>query len=363
MKRVMGLLLLGVLAAGGWLLLQRRTVAALVERLTTQATELSTFELKHATSATPVHDNGLRCLKLLLDVTQPTQGTAFAGGSLLAVARGEQPVSALGEDERAQVQAMSPWVAAVRECGSSARLQFVEGLRPHETSSRAKDTLALVAPRLFAFAAVEVRLVLEEKQPALAAERCTQSLALATDLSVLGADGVRLMHDGLRVLAPACAEALRQTSPDERAQAAKLWAQLSARVVSAQTLVDLERFATARRVFGAALGLEVPNAGKVMPGEQFLRGRDAVAFDDAMRALGEALAQPEARKVAASRVTGLAPGVDPEQWLTRRDEASELLTLLLALALNDTTARPHVTRDATSVVFAPREGAVIRLVL
>lgn len=360
MKRAMGLILLGVLAGGGWLLLQRRATAALAERLTAQATTLGAFELEHATSSTPVHDNGLRCLKLMLDVTQPTQGAAFSSGTLLAVARGEQPVAALGDEERAQVEAMSPWVAAVRECASSARLQFVEGLRPDEPRSRTKERLALVAPRLFAFSAVELRLVLEEKKPALAVERCTQTLALAADLSVLGVEGVQVMHDGVRVLAPPCAEALRQTSPDERAQAAKLWAQLPARVVSAKTLVDLERLSTGRRVFGAVLGLEPP-AEKVMPGEQFLRGRDAVAFDEAMRALGDVVEQAEGRKTAAARAAAVVPGFAPERWLSQRDEASELLTLLLAMALNDTSARPHVTRDGDVVTFTPSEGAPIRL--
>ncbi|MFZ5440725.1 MAG: hypothetical protein ACOZQL_12010 [Myxococcota bacterium] len=352
MRRVLSAVVLVLFSLGGLFAVHLLSVARLKTRLAEERAALARLEVKHTLSR-PIHDNGFQCLKLLLDVTRPDAASAFETAA---------PEETQGDALRSQVAGAAAWVQGVRECASSARVTFVDGLSPDQPDARARGLLRTVIPRLFHFTAAELRLLLADQQPGLALERCTASLSLAVDLSQLGADGVEVTRGGLEALAPGCARALAAAKPEERAEIAKAWSAIPTRMVTAPQLVARERLAGTVRWFGAAADLPgAPGPQGFVP--RLRHARAALDFDAAMR---NAQTEPT-RADALERVKAALPAdagtFDLARALGRREEASELLTVLLAVALDDKSERPRAVRTDAQVTWTPASGAPVVLPL
>lgn len=321
----------------------------------------------------PRHENGFECLGSMIDVTprdlSPFE-TARADASLTPFLTGDSPMSALPGEVRGKLDALGPWAQGLRECADSQHLSFVGGLSPWSTESAPRwSRLRFTTAALFLITNLEVRTLLAEGKPEPALDRCGLTLAFAADLSHLGPQGALLTRLGLRALAPVCGGAFAQVPPEVKTGLAKDWAALPARLARAQDVVAAERISMGMAAFGWSM--DVPLASPVADPSllrRLLLQRLWASWDGAMRKL-EAVADVPgpARLEAAQAVDDTFhawwlpadyrdAGANYGQLLASVDENDELLTLLLALALNDTSARPHVTRTDTAVTFTPSSG-------
>lgn len=372
-KLIIGLVLLSLLASLGvaWRLQTRALGDALVQDLA--AVKKVTLARTPAPRA-PLHDNGLRCLGEMLDVT-PGDLTPFAGEGKPALEPfiiGARPLSELPPEVRARLLALSPWAAAMRGCGDSMQLAWVEGLSPWTPSSHPRpQRLAAAMPALLEFTALELRVLLADAQPAVALERCGSTWAMAADQSHLGLLGATSARMAVRRLAPACAEALAAVSPEVRAQVARQWAPLKNRLASNGELVEHERLHLTLLAFAwvasEAQRAQLPPVSALGPADLKIRLRTERTWrgwDAAMRQLAAVAATPgPARDAAAAGVDRALEGAwgqlssQYSTYLTTWEETAMLLDLLADLAAGGIKPLPPgVTRTATELDFVNAQG-------
>jgi hypothetical protein len=314
-----------------------------------------------------LHDDGFHCLAGLLDVA-PKSFSPFdekPDARLLALFSGQHP-ELVDATMRERLLLFSPWVKSLRECSHSARLTFTSGLTPWDSPTLRNGQLSHSMVALFRFTNVEVQALLTDGQVSTALERCTETLQLGTDLTHLGIQGSALLRVGLRTIVPLCATALAASEPEVKAQVAKQWAALPARLATTEELVDDERLASAVLGFGWSAGLPGAKQPEVATwnervGTQLLWRR----HDQAMRKLHDVAATPgPARTAASEKVVDsfqgwmvapqyVASSLQYEPFLVGEEENGEVLSLLLALALGDENPHPHVTRGDGFVTFQP----------
>ncbi len=364
MKWMPVVLLLAVIAGGGATQQYRagQVRAGLVK-------DLEAAKTREVTRTPPmlnaVHDNGFQCLGLMLDVAPRDIGEFARKDELAPMLTGAHPE--LLEAARPRLQTLSPWAKSMRECASSKGLRFVEGVSPWATPPNVRASrLALTTAALFRFTAIELQVLLADGQQSVVLERCSETLALGADLTHLGLQGAALMRMGLRVLAPACGAALATSSADVKAQVAKQWATIPARLARPAQLMEAERLSTELQGFAWTMG--VPEA--TLPTEptvlrRWLMQRLWLSWDAAARKLEAVAATPGPERTAAAKALAqtldawwvpteyVGAGVDLERTLVMQEENDAVLTLLLALALNDETPRPQVTWAKDRVTFTP----------
>jgi hypothetical protein len=370
MKRMVAMLVVLLLVlAGATVGVHQRKTAKLRDDVARDL-ELATKRVieRNPPAQNPLHENGFQCLAGMLDVL-PKDLAPFEAPPDLAMQEllsGQHP-ERLDASMRARLQALTPWMKSMRECGHSARLGFNAGLTPWDSPTLRHGQLLRALVVFFRFANVELQALLADGQGAAALERCSETLALGADLTHLGIQGSALMRIGLRTVVPLCATALAASEPEVKAQVARQWATLPARLAPAQELVEAERLSTAVLGLGWSAGL--PNAAPAPEVMGFLNRvktqRLWANYDEAMRKLAAVAATPGPARVEASQAVlktwsaswvppGYATvGLDYEKFLVGEDENDEVLTLMLALALGDESPRPHVTRGQGFVTFTP----------
>lgn len=288
---------------------------------------------------TPLHDNGFQCLGAMLDVTPELRPfTPGSAASLDAFITGQKPIAELAPEVRSRMLAISPWAAAMRACGESMQLSFVEGLSPWAPVNHPRlMKLGAAVPALIEFTALELRVLLADGQPEVALERCTQTWAAMADQSHLGQPGALNARMAVRRLAPACGEALAKAPAEIRKQVAPQWAGLASRLASDGEIVEAERLAGSLRVFAwvsdGPIRERLPGAEAAGPTDfiSVMRvGRLWRAWDGAMRTLAAEAAGP-GRDAASAAVDALVPS-HYAGALKASDETPVVLGLLADLA-------------------------------
>ena len=370
MKRTVSMLVVLLLVLAGVTVGAHQWKTAKLREEVTRELALATRRIieRNPPAQNPLHDNGFQCLAGMLDV-MPKELAPFEAPPDLAMQEllsGQHP-ERVDATLRARLQALTPWMKSMRECGHSARLGFNAGLTPWEAPTLRQGQLSRAVVVFFRITNVELQALLADGQPAIALERCSETMALGADLTHLGIQGSALMRIGLRTVVPLCATALAASEPDVKAQVAKQWALLPARLAPPRELVETERLSTAVLGLGWSAGL--PNAA---PGPEVMGFLNRVKtqrlwanFDQAMRKLADVAATPGPARVDASQAVlktwsaswvppgSATVGLDYETFLVGEEENDEVLTLLLALALGDESPRPHVTRGQGFVTFTP----------
>ncbi len=309
----------------------------------------------------PRHEDGFVCLRSMLGVS-PTDLSPF-------LRKAGEPAVELTDEVRARLKALSPWATAMRACASSRHLTFGAGAAPEDREAVTEWLRLIGATRaLFEFTRVELQVLIADAQPEVALERCSEAWAFAADLSHLGLMEAMLARAHIRSLAPSCGAALAASPPDVKAQVAKTWATLPARLTSGPELIATERKMMGLLYFGWTKG--VPHATPAAD-PTFLRKltlqRQWISWDRAMRKLEAVANTPGPARVAAAASidtihhawpmsSEFGPDADYEKFLRRNDESNEVLTLMLALALDDASDRPHVTRAQGTVTYTGAQG-------
>jgi hypothetical protein len=287
---------LGVVAATAvaLLLFWRAQTATLANALTADLAAARQTSIKRdPPPRAPMHQNGYQCLGSMFDVTAADFGAFGAknAASLEPFITGASPAGEISLELRSQMLAFSPWASALRECGDSMQLSWVEGLSPWATQPNTRwQRLVDAMPALIEFTALELRVLLADGQPEVALERCSATWALAADQSHLGLAGAANARLSLKRLSPACRDALAAVPPEVKAQVAKQWPPLKKRLASTKALVEAERLATSLQRFAWVSDEAVRAKGAVMPAatdfsSRVRAGREWSAWDAAMRTL------------------------------------------------------------------------------
>ena len=317
----------------------------------------------------PLHDNGFKCLAGMLDVT-PADLSPFYGRGMDVLndfVDGTRPVSELSPEVSARLKALSPWATSVRSCGESASLGFVEGLAPGTPPQQLRwDRLTVATPALIEFTALELRVLLADKQPEVALERCAATWATVADQSHLGLLGATFARMAVRRLAPACGAALAAAAPDVRVQAGKQWMPLKNRLATAAEILEFERLNTSLLVFAwVAPEAERAQLPPVTPlGSTDLKNRLRVLhmwvdWDAAMRKL--VAAGPEERASASAAVDAslgeLKLSAQYAPFLASYEETGLVLDLLTDLASGGEHPLPTgVTKNEKQLEYVNAQG-------
>lgn len=315
----------------------------------------------------PVHDNGFQCLGAMLEVTPADFSPFYGNGTLNAFITGQKPISELPSEVHERMLQLSPWAASLRACGESMKLGYVDGVVPWAAAQHPRQLrLADAIPALIEFTALELRVLLGDKQPEVALERCSATWAMVADQSHLGLTGAMNARMAVRRLAPACGEALAAVPPDVRAQLAAQWAPLRNRLALPHEVLELERLNTSVLVF-AWLADEVVRAqlpASTPPGDGDLKrrlgaGRQWRAFDESMRRLIAVADTPGPERVSAGAAAAGPVGsqVPYVKFVTAYEETFLLLDLLADLAAGGSKPLPPgVTKTEQGLEFVNTDG-------
>lgn len=193
----------------------------------------------------PRHTNGLACLASVAKSAPPSV-TAFndAKAEATVFANGEKPLSDLPEATRAMIEPLRPWVVAMRECGDAAELQWVEAVEPWgDLNPVMKSNIAM------RHTALDARILLSEGHAARALQSCTEGLESTLDVSHLGLTGSIVAATAVRTLAPICAAAWTEVTPEVRKDIGPRWVLLSTRLASDAEILECDRVAGSVLVF------------------------------------------------------------------------------------------------------------------
>lgn len=365
MRRVLLVVALVLVVGAGVLLVSwQRERAALGAALVADVTALKARTLDRVgPGERPTHDDALRCLAGMLDVTPGKLPPRPASAE--AVAAGSAPPD---EAVRSWLQGQSAWVAGVRSCSDAKKLSFVEGLTPWSSPAHLRrQRLGQALTDLLDFTTLEVPVLLTDGQNDLALERCAQTFSLFVDQSRLGLTGAARAAFAFRQLVPGCTRALAKAQQPSRAALSKEWSAQAARFATPSELVHLERVTLELAHFAAAAD-EAQRAalgdGVAAPESSFFRrlelGRAWAAFDGAMKKL-EAVADTAgpARDAAVDDVIASgAPGGFSGPALAEAQDSRALLGVLAALAGGAEVPLPSgATRTATGIEWVDSTGA------
>ncbi len=366
-KLLLGLLVLAAIPVALFLIWDTQT-RGLANALTADLTTAKSRVIKRdPPPKVPVHDNGYQCLGSMLDVT-PTDFGPFSPQQLASLdpfITGAKPTSELPPEVRASMVALSPWAGSMRSCGDSNKLAWVEGISPWTPANnlrwvRLTDTM----PSLIEFTALELRVLIADKQPEVALERCGATWAMVADQSHLGQVGAMNARMAVRRLAPACGEALTAASAEAKAQIAKQWAPLRNRLASAKELIEAERLGNSLRTFAwvadEASRAQLP--GVVVPGmtsfsSKLRTGRTWRNWDKAMREL--AAAEGAERAAAADRIDAIAPS-QYGKLVSAYEESFVLLDVMADLAAGGSKPLPAgVTKKDKVLEYASPQAQTL----
>jgi hypothetical protein len=311
---------------------------------------------------TPKHHDGFACLGAMLDVT-PRDMKPFSEiiGDLDAIVAGKAPVPAELSDRAA---ALAAWGRSLRECSQSAYLSYTDGVSPFADEKHPRFKRWNVVMALGRLTVVELAQRLGAGRADEALDLCTQTLPLYFDLTHLGLLGAMLGVSGSQRLAPQCAAALAQATPEARRRAAAEWKQLGSRIAGNPEVLEAERLLTSMLVFQA---VATGPADRPLPVEALPLAaagpfvRVAVAalwgrWDKALRRLVAVSGSPGPERLAASRaidalltewwvpevVGGLTP--EYEKFLVRLDETRATWEFLVQLAEGGPHSPPAFAR-------------------
>lgn len=327
MKRLALVLLVLTLGAGGVFAAYRATAQRLERE---HRARLEKEQTTPVTRSPPVrsaaHDNGWRCLDAMLKVS-PRDFGSFSRAKEAALApylSGAQPPPTELEE---QLGTLTTWTNALRECANSAALVAEPSLFMWSADDPRRLALAPAVGALELHAALELRLLSARGDVEPVLEKCSQTWALAADLTHLGADGSALAAPLVARLMPLCLQTLAKAVPATRTVVSTQWAAIPSRVATAEQLASFERARLAQQQF----------ATKPVTPSLVLDWR---AWDGAF---------------TASRWADVH-GADLAEALAAREATNELLTFALSLALKDAAPRPHVKRDGAQVTWEGRGG-------
>jgi hypothetical protein len=321
MKRVALVLLVLALGAAGVFAAFRATASRLeAEHRARLTAEQTTPVTRSPPVRSALHDNGWRCLDAMLKVS-PRDFGAFAASKeagLTPYLTGAQP---LPEELQEQLGTLTSWMNGLRDCGNSAALVANADLFMWGGAGDARRLqLRPAIESLGLHAAVELRLLSGRGDVEPTLEKCSQTLALAADLTHLGIEGNALATPLVARLLPVCLETLAKTVPATRTVVSTQWAAIPTRVATAEQVTSFERARLAQEKFA--------------PQPVTLSSTLAWRSWDA----------------------GFAASAELTEALAAREATAELLTFALSLALKDATPRPHVKREGAQVTWEGRGG-------
>lgn len=375
MRRVLvAVVLLVVLLVAGVFSIPWFQAQRLGRQLAVDAKALQTRVVTRSPAPTqPLHDNGFACLAGMLKVT-PRDLSPFEKPDVLVWATGEKPLDTLPKDVDERMRALMNWSDELRACGSSMKLQPVEGLWPWDVPSR-HGTAVMTLSRL---TALETTRLLADNQAEMAFSRCNATLAMTLDQSQLGLLGAMEAVATLRTLAPRCAQAFHALSPEGKKQLGGQWVGLATRLASNREVLETERVVSALTLFSSVSPEgDLPRPSDLAPPPEGVLATPAMRllwsrWDAAMRAYLDAVDDPATRAGAdAAFLARVDAWWVPAHWagtntygayVKRLDEGRLILSVLQWLAAGASgPLPPGATRVDGAVEWTDSDGKPQRI--